>query len=1109
MKQSRIIILVIAGFAALLIIWRVGFHPPETEQVASAVESKASIKPNKPDEAQTAGDANESKVAFDANEPGRLADVNEPRGPARRPGRMEGDEPGRFAGSDRRRGQGRRPGRGEGDEPGRLAGFEGRRGPGRRPERLGDVNEPNKPADPNELMEALNLKNVEMKNIIQKISEWTGKSVIPSEEAEKVKLTIYAPKKLPRNKALSQIYGALLMKGFVAEHTDDVIYLTPIKDAKLRFVPTIQADQPLAMLENKDQIVQKFFQLENYSPAQMSELIQPLIGEHGYVSVDVTTGNLLVIETVANLMRLERIIREFDVPEAEQTVTEVFEVRYGDPSEIVQMLRMLLGESEGYSSRYRGGYDRGRGGYDRGRGGNPPPPSSGSSPKKGDSKTKTATSVVVGSTRGPIVLIPEPRRKWIIAKASAEDMKQIAVWITKLDKEEPVESEYEIVQLRYADPREVENSIEDGFRDIPGTEFLPSVLVEPLEQTRQVMVFGRKDLREIVKKMIEEIDIPPGQFETRHFPLKYADPDQIKTNIEELFGEQTIRGSSYRTYISYYGGYGSRQRGPVSSDTVKVISYATLKQVTVIASSENMEEIAKQIAEWDKPLDVDELSPRIIELRNSDPVLMAELLNTLFSEKTTGRTSFFDLYFGRTEDKQKIVGPLYGQLTFEDVPGTKKIIVISKIPEAYDVIEKLILDLDRQEMAEVPRVVTLKYADPEDLSERLNAMFNEPGTSARIRLSEQGLSGSSMLEESDESDGDRTSSSNENQSSQDDYTPWWSGSGARSRLDEEMPISNVIGRIRFVPDPHSKSILVLAPPEFIDQIEKLIQDLDIPGKQVLIKAIVVEIAHSNMTSLGVQLATDPEAFGTLGENAITALNALTHLATHGSIAPSTTPTVGATGTGTIFGINTNVYGLLDFLIKKTNAKILNQQSLWTKDNTEANFFKGTKIAFQTETSVADVGTRATSSYVYDRVGMELRVRPSITPEKNVDMIINVILSQLTGDTVSGQRVRTEMDSTTNMIVRDGQTLLLGGILFQEESVVQRKLPLLGDVPLVGSLFRHNDKVESNNEMLIFITPYVIEDPNNIPPQTREQIEKLENVKEQLETTMEELEQKLP
>lgn len=78
-------------------------------------------------------------------------------------------------------------------------------------------------------------------------------------------------------------------------------------------------------------------------------------------------------------------------------------------------------------------------------------------------------------------------------------------------EEESVESEYEIVQLRYADPRKIEDSIEDGFRDLPGTQFSPKVSIEALTQSQQIIVFGRKDMRELAKNMIRKIDIPPGQ----------------------------------------------------------------------------------------------------------------------------------------------------------------------------------------------------------------------------------------------------------------------------------------------------------------------------------------------------------------------------------------------------------------------------------------------------------------------------------------------------------------------------------------------------------------------------------------------------------------------
>jgi len=1116
--------MVIVGLVVVFVVWKVGFSPSAKPAGKGGVTKLAS-EPNKPPDVQKPTDANAPKLASGEVRPERFGDVGEPNRPfgRRRPGGMRGSD--RMPRFDEQEGFGGPPpsfgppGFVEPNAPGRV----------REPNEARMAFEPNRPAPysgirgpagPNEPMEALNLKDVEMRSIIQKLAEWTGKVIIPTQEAMQQKVTIYAAEKMPRSQALAHIYSALRMKGYVAEQSDNAIYLTPMKDAKLGFVPTIPAGQPLALIENKEQIVQKFFKLESYKPTQMGTVIQPLIGDHGYVSADETTGTLLVIDTVSNLMRIERIITEFDVPEAGQTVTQIFTVQHGDPAEIVQLLKMLLSAGDTRSSGGGGGR-----GMDRERERFMPPgmgqPSSGEGAARPESRTGGgATSVTVGKVQGTVVLIPESKRKWIIARASAEAIKQIGEWIQKLDMEGPVESEYEVVPLMYADPENVQRGIEESMKNMPGAGLTPSVVVQSLE--RQVLVAGRKDLRDLVKKLIEEIDVPPGLLQTEHFKLKYADPDQIKTNIEELYSSGALSSSGSRRFYDFgYGGYGgSSSRTRQSSDTVKVISYASLRQITVIASPENLEKIRKQIEVWDKQLDVNEVKPRIIELHNSDPVQMADLLTTLFSEKSTSsRTSFYEMMFGGTQTNQKIVGALYGQLTFEDVPGTKKIIIISKIPEAYDVVEQLVRDLDKQEMGEVPKVITLKYADPEDLSERLNAMFNQPGTNAPIRRSAQGLSStsttssqSSSTQSSSSSSQSGTTGATGSGSTSTSYTPPWSGQGARSTTTEEMPISNVIGKVRFVPETHSKSLLVLAPPEFMPNIEALVQELDIPGKQVMVKAVIVEVKHSDVTSLGLQLASNSGAFGTLEENSITALNTLKFLESHGA---------SLIGTGTSASLDVgnrsdttttaSITALIDFLVKKIHAKILNQQTLWTKDNGEAIFFKGDNVAFSTSSSNITTTTGAyTQNFEFQRVGMTLRVRPRITPEKNVDMVLNIILSQLTGENVNLQPKRTEMETTTNMIVQNGQTVMLGGILFQQDSKIERKLPLLGDLPLAGGLFRHNEIEQSNNELIVFVTPYVIDEGQQISPEASQEMaqpmERLKEVQKQLKDNAERLEQ---
>jgi len=1019
MKTVKLIILiaVLAGLTGV-VVWRVGLHVPPPEAAPTSTETKAEGEPNQP------------------------ADTNEPNKPEDKKESKEGQKP---------------PDEDEAAEPNRPA----------EPNKPADVNEPN---EPNDAMMAVNFKDMEMKDVVAKLADWTGKNIIPCDEVMGQKISIYAPKEVHKSRALELIYSSLRMKKFVAEHVGDTIYLKPLKEAKLMSVPTIPDDMPLASIDNKTQVVQKFFRLQNYSAAHMVEIVSPFVDEYGYVSADEATSKIMVIDTVQNLIRISGVITQFDVPEAERTQFEIFEIHEGDPGEIVQILRMLFGAETGGRSRpsSRSSRDRGRNRENR--------------PERRTSESRNGgtTSVVIGPTGEPVVLIADAKRKWIIAKASPEDIEQIRKWIDILDRKETVAPEYESIPIVYADVREVADRLNEMLQEMPGSELKPSVLVRPLEQARQIIIYGREDLRKVVREFIKTIDMPPGDYEEKTFDLRYADAEQIKANIEELYVEGAP-SDWYGRYMYYRYRYG--QRGP--ADIVKVIAFPTMQQVTVIASPENMRKIEVQIDQWDVAIDPDKVKPLILTLHNTDPVRMAQLLTELFTEEGEGRRLPWWLYDEEERPKKKIVGPLYGQLTFEDVPGTKKIVVISKIPEAYKVIERFVRELDKQEMAEVPRVITLKYADPEDLAIRLNAMFNEPGTTAKIWFRERRLSEYSMEAESQDNQGEQ----NQEQATESEYIPWWANQ--RRRVDE-MPISNVIGRIRFIPDPHSKAVMVLSPPEFIDGVVDMIQKLDVPGRQVRIKAIILQVDHDDLTSLGVQLASNPDSFGTLDENAITALTELRLLEQRGSLRISTL---------------TDVTALVDFLVKRTDAKILNQQTLWTKDNEEADFFKGQKVAFNTDISVSGTGERVTSGIEFQKVGMTLRVRPNITPEKDVDMTVNMIISQLTADEINDQPVRTEMDTETTLIVQDGETIMLGGMLFQEDSTTKRKVPLLGDVPFLGGLFRHEATAKVNRETLVFVTPYVIgEDPTDILPEMKEDIE---GERQRLRQTLTEMQASIP
>jgi general secretion pathway protein D len=913
-----------------------------------------------------------------------------------------------------------------------------------------DPNDPNAvddPNDPNDPLESLNLNNVEMRNLMKTIGDWTGKTVIPSsDEIMQAKITVYSPQKLKRSQALSLIYMALQSRGVAVDQTAERIILRPLLSAKLGAIPTLSADEPLARVQDKTSIVEKWFQMSNYSPTSLVEMIKPLVGEHGYAMADESSGRVGVIDTVENLMRIEKIVQELDVPESSQTIEQVFEIKYGDPAEIVSVMELILSDEAKKNIK-------------------PTTPSGDGSPQgnrpgAAPAKQTPMSSVVIPGTASPIRLIPVSKQRWIIARANREDMKRVAEWIEKLDLSEIASPQQSVVPVVYASPSEVVNMINRTLRNMPAVSGRAPVVVEALEASKQIVVFGDEDGRTMVEKMIAQIDLPSGDyFQERTFKLKHADPDQIKKNIDGLFS-QTSTSSSRSFYgFSSYDSRGSRMD---PKNEVKVISYPTMKQVTVIASEQNMQKIARQIEEeWDIPLDIQKDQYRILALQNSDPVKMSDLLTKLFSESSAnGSADFFRMMFGEeTASKQKIVGSLYGMLTFEPVPDTKKLIVISKIPEAYDVIERLVAKLDGQEEGEVPRVIVLKYADCESLCDQLNSIFNEAGTPTSIPRSARGLS-------SYDPAAGATKATAEDTSGQ--ITPWWT----RQRQDTtQLPASNLIGKVRFVPVQRSKSVLVLGPVEYIDDLAKMIETLDQPGMQVMVKASIVEINLQDLSSLGVKLASDPSAFGASDVGSVEFLSQLTNVE-RGAIG-STTPTPVET---TTLQTSVNIYALVDLLVKKANGRVLNQPTLWTKDNEEAVFVKGQKIAFlksdQTDSSNLDSVSR---SYDYEDVGVTLRVRPNITPEKSVDMTINLNISQIESQLINGQNTRKNLDTTTHSIVSDGQTLMLGGILYQNDDKVVHKIPLLGDLPLIGAAFRHNRDELTNSELLVFVTPYVFDE----------------------------------
>jgi type II secretory pathway component GspD/PulD (secretin) len=192
-----------------------------------------------------------------------------------------------------------------------------------------------------------------------------------------------------------------------------------------------------------------------------------------------------------------------------------------------------------------------------------------------------------------------------------------------------------------------------------------------------------------------------------------------------------------------------------------------------------------------------------------------------------------------------------------------------------------------------------------------------------------------------------------------------------------------------------------------------------------------------------------------------------------------------------FGVDATV--VLQSLAQDTAVRILQQPRIVTTDNKEAKFFSGQDVPFQSGTTSDAAGT--TASFEQIAVGIGLNVRPRVTNEKNVAMEIEVLLSNVNnaaagvGDNPTIDRRQTN----TAVTVKNGQTIVLSGIRVEQESKDDTGFPILKDIPGLGFIFGNVDNSKSQRELLIFVTPIVIENPDDF--NTNYNVKELERLKE--------------
>lgn len=286
-------------------------------------------------------------------------------------------------------------------------------------------------------------------------------------------------------------------------------------------------------------------------------------------------------------------------------------------------------------------------------------------------------------------------------------------------------------------------------------------------------------------------------------------------------------------------------------------------------------------------------------------------------------------------------------------------------------------------------------------------------------------------------------------------------------------------------DETSNSLILSGSPNGIERVKNLLVQLDTPQQQVELEAKVVAINNTNSKDIGIDWSWEatPQYPEVTTENET--LTVPTYATDGTTVTGSTTITVPKTtvtrssNKGVIrFGRNPEGYpyefyyqAKINALISNGNAKMLAQPKVTTINGKEARILIGDRIPIQVDSTDNSGKTTTTTQYV--DAGIKLTYTPSINADGLITAKVHTEVSSPTlVDSIKAYRITTR-EAETNVRMKDGETMVIGGLIGNDESETRNKVPFLGDLPMLGKLFQSSHTSKNNTEVVIFLTAHIV------------------------------------
>lgn len=511
--------------------------------------------------------------------------------------------------------------------------------------------------------------------------------------------------------------------------------------------------------------------------------------------------------------------------------------------------------------------------------------------------------------------------------------------------------------------------------------------------------------------------------------LKVADATEMARYLTELFRpEETTQQRGPQPQVPGQPGQpatGGRSSLAQLRGRVRFAADTRSNALIVYASPANIRAVKDLVEQLDVNL-TPRTEYRIIPLKFADPTGLADQINQLVDPNAAtnrnrgGFGGFFGGFGGGGANNQE-----RGLLDYRVVPDVRTNSVIVTAPiDGIEQLEDLVKRLDQPSQVEnVVRVFQLENAIASEVATTLRNLF--------LGTQQQGGFGFGLF-----------------------------GAGGRGQIPPNSPL-DLLRQVTIVPNDQTNQLLVSGPAQTFETIERLLDSttgLDRRLPQVFIEVIIADVTLDDTNQFGIEW------------------NATSGTSSFGQNFGLSNPTSNATGFRYSI-LSSNFQATLRALRETNRIKIINTPHVLVTDNSPAVVTIGEQIPYAGETTITN--GLAQSSVEFLDVAITLNVTPHISPGKNILMDIDQVVNSLVEFIeVSPNQLAprtTNRRAGTTLIVGDNQTVVLGGIISDEDRRSVSKIPILGDIPIIGKLFRNTTRQKNRTELVVFLTPHIVTD----------------------------------